>query len=245
MTSQPPANSAGTGNAATSGFTLRAVLSFLVIVVLLPLVLFLAAGTWTWTAAWVYVIVHWVSTFLSRVLAWRANPDLLAERGRSVEEGFGRGWDRLLLLMGAVLGPLALWIVAGLDERFTWSPDLPLATQAIACGVLIAAYALSTWAFAANAFFSAVIRIQEDRGQKVITAGPYRLVRHPGYAGGVLAYLAMPVLLDSLWALIPAALTAVTVVARTALEDRTLQESLPGYAEYAQRTRFRLLPGVW
>jgi protein-S-isoprenylcysteine O-methyltransferase Ste14 len=245
MTAQPPTAPAGTEETATGGFTPRAVLSFLLIVVLLPLVLFLAAGTWTWTAAWVYVVAHWAGTFLSRVLAWRANPDLLAERGKSVEKGLGQGRDRPLLLVGALLGPLAIWIVAGLDERLGWSPDLSLALQAVAGGLLVAGYAFSTWAFAANAYFSAVIRIQEDRGQTVVTGGPYRLVRHPGYAGGIVVYLAMPLLLDSLWALIPTAITVGAVVMRTALEDTTLKESLAGYVEYADRTRFRLLPGIW
>ena len=97
----------------------------------------------------------------------------------------------------------------------------------------------------ANRFFSAVVRIQTDRGQTVVTSGPYRLVRHPGYAGGMLAWLAAPLALDSLWALLPAALTALALVIRTILEDRMLHAGLPGYAEYAQRTRARLLPGVW
>ena len=244
MTPREPTDPTGVSKPA-GGITLRAVLSFLVVVMLLPLVLFVTAGRWSWTAAWVYVAMHWAGTLASRLMAWRVNPGLLVERGRSVEKGFGEGWDRLLLPLGAIVGPLALWIVAGLDERFARSTDLPIEAQAIACSVLIAAYAFSTWAFVVNAYFSAVIRIQEDRGQKVVTKGPYRLVRHPGYAGGVLAYLAMPVLLDSLWALIPAVLTVAAVVARTALEDKTLKELLPGYTEYAGRTRYRLLPGVW
>jgi len=97
----------------------------------------------------------------------------------------------------------------------------------------------------ANRFFSGVVRIQNERGHSVVSDGPYRWVRHPGYAGGFIGDLALPLLLGSAWAFIPAALTAGAVVLRTALEDRTLQAELPGYREYAQRTRFRLLPGVW
>ncbi|HNS50633.1 MAG TPA: isoprenylcysteine carboxylmethyltransferase family protein [Anaerolineae bacterium] len=231
--------------AARRGISLRAVISFLVIVVMLPLVLFLAAGRWDWAAAWAYVAAHWAGTFASRLLAWRVNPDLLVERGRTVDEGMGTRQDRLLVLVAAILGPLLLWIVAGLDERFAWSPDLPPGVQEAAFGVLLAAFAFSTWAFVTNAFFSAVVRIQEDRGQRVITSGPYRLVRHPAYAAGIVVYLATPLLLDSLWALIPAAVTAAVVVARTSLEDRFLHGFLPGYAAYARRTRHRLLPGVW
>lgn len=226
-------------------FTARAILSFVLVVVLLPLVLFLAAGTWQWTAAWVYVAIHIFMTFLSRVLVWRVHPSLLVERGRSVEKGFAQGRDRLLLPLAAVFGPLLTWIVAGLDERFAASPDLPLAVQAVAAGLLVLGYGVGAWAMVANAYFSAVVRIQQDRGQQVVTDGPYRWVRHPAYAGGVVAYLVMPLLLDSLWALIPAVLSAAAVVARTALEDRTLQAELPGYADYARRTRRRLMPGVW
>jgi protein-S-isoprenylcysteine O-methyltransferase Ste14 len=97
----------------------------------------------------------------------------------------------------------------------------------------------------ANKFFSGVVRIQKERGHHVVSEGPYRIVRHPGYVGGVVAVIATPLLLGSLWGLISAAVYAAFVVLRTALEDRTLHEELPGYREYAQRTRYRLLPGVW
>jgi protein-S-isoprenylcysteine O-methyltransferase Ste14 len=97
----------------------------------------------------------------------------------------------------------------------------------------------------ANRFFSAVVRIQTDRGHVVVSDGPYRVMRHPGYAGGMLSYLASPLLLSSLWMFIPAVLTVAAMVARTALEDRTLRAELPGYADYARRVRYRLLPGLW
>jgi len=223
----------------------RAVLGFVVVVVLLPLVLFPAAGRLDWAEAWAFVGIHLGMTFLSRFVVWRTHPALLAERGRFSEKGMAQGRDRLLLLWAAILGPLVTWIVAGLDERLSWSPDLPAALQAAAGVVMLVGYALGAWAMAVNAFFSAVVRIQGERGQKVITGGPYRWVRHPGYAGGILAYLAMPLLLDSLWALIPAAAASAVVVIRTALEDGTLHDGLDGYVEYAKRTRYRLLPGVW
>jgi protein-S-isoprenylcysteine O-methyltransferase Ste14 len=111
--------------------------------------------------------------------------------------------------------------------------------------VMIAGYSFSSWALIVNRFFSGTVRIQTERGHHVVTDGPYRIVRHPGYAGGLLGFVMIPFLLDSLWALIPTFLLTVVLVVRTALEDATLQKELPGYAEYAQRTRYRLIPGVW
>jgi protein-S-isoprenylcysteine O-methyltransferase Ste14 len=96
-----------------------------------------------------------------------------------------------------------------------------------------------------NRFFSAVVRIQSDRGQHVVTTGPYRFVRHPGYVGALLATVAAPLVLDALWAMVPTLVVVVAVVVRTALEDATLRDELAGYAEYGERTRYRLLPGVW
>jgi protein-S-isoprenylcysteine O-methyltransferase Ste14 len=104
---------------------------------------------------------------------------------------------------------------------------------------------LSSWAVVSNKFFSDVIRIQTDRGHTVISDGPYRFMRHPGYVGMILYSLAAPFLLDSPWALIPGGLTVLLVIVRTVVEDRTLLEQLDGYQEYAGRVRYRLLPGVW
>jgi protein-S-isoprenylcysteine O-methyltransferase Ste14 len=104
---------------------------------------------------------------------------------------------------------------------------------------------LMTWAMAVNNYFSLVVRIQKDRGHTVVTGGPYHYVRHPGYVGGILFQLGTPLLLGSMWALIPAGLTVLLLVVRTALEDRTLLKELEGYQEYAQQTHYRLLPGLW
>jgi len=115
----------------------------------------------------------------------------------------------------------------------------------IALIVMLLGYLLGSWALIENRFFSGVVRIQTDRGHRVVSTGPYRLIRHPGYAGALWAYLAIPLLLDSAWAFIPALLLVGVLVLRTALEDRTLQEELPGYKEFARKTRFRLIPWVW
>jgi len=120
-------------------------------------------------------------------------------------------------------------------------------TRAVLAALAAAAlgYALVTWAMTANAFFSLVNRIQAERGHSVATQGPYRLVRHPGYAGAIVFELASPLALGSLWALIPGVVSALLMIARTGLEDRSLHTELPGYADYARQTPYRLLPGVW
>ena len=228
-----------------SGVSWKAVAGFAVYALLLPLVLFVAAGRLDWPAAWACVGLHLAFTLGSRLLALRLNPSVLAERARFLEARNAKGWDRWLVALVALLGPLLTWTVAGLDRRFAWSPPVAPALRWLALVAVALGYALGTWAMVANAFFSAVVRIQEERGHAVVSEGPYRVVRHPAYAGGLVACLATPVLLGSLWALLPVAIMLAGIFVRTALEDRTLREELPGYAEYARRTRYRLLPGLW
>ena len=144
------------------------------------------------------------------------------------------------------LRPLVVFVVAGLDERYGWQPDIPAMA---ACGLgslfLLAAIAFSTWAMTVNRFFSGTVRIQTERGHQVVSSGPYRLVRHPGYLAGVIGYLAMPLVLGSSWAYLPVLMGILVVCLRTYLEDKTLQEELPGYREYTQQIRYRLFPGIW
>jgi protein-S-isoprenylcysteine O-methyltransferase Ste14 len=228
-----------------SGITWKQLLRFLIFALSTPAILFLAAGRWNWVMGWVYVGILAGTTVVSRILMARTSPELITERAQSLDREDVSGWDRAIVIFLAMFGPLAVWIVAGLDERFGWSPEMPLALQAAAVAVVVLGYLLGAWALVVNKFFSAVIRIQKERGHTVVTGGPYRYVRHPGYVGGIATCFAVPLLLGSLWALIPAGLAVIAVVIRTALEDRTLHEELPGYAEYAARVRYRLLPGVW
>ncbi len=227
------------------GIGWKMVVRFLIYVVLLPFVLFIAAGRLDWTMAWVYIGIHIAFTIISRLIVYRLNPDTLVERGRSMQAEDTAVGDRLMVVIVGLFGPLAIWTIAGLDDRFGWSPDLSFLTQAIALFFVVVGYALGTWAMAANAFFSAVVRIQEDRDHRVVTSGPYRIVRHPAYAGGVLSSLAMPLMLGSLWALIPSGLALLALIMRTKIEDKMLMEELPGYTDFAQQTRYRLVPGIW
>jgi len=205
--------------------------------------LFISSGRLDWAMAWAYLGVYVAGQLVATAGVMRSSPGLMAERGR-VQEGTKR-WDRPLVGLVVLLGPAAMWIVAGMDMRFRWSPPVPLALQVAALFVAVLGSLLVAWAMRSNAFFSGTARIQEERGHVVVTGGPYRYVRHPGYAGGILFDLATPLILGSVWAFIPSALTIAVLVVRTALEDRMLMKELEGYQQYAGRVRHRLLPGLW
>jgi protein-S-isoprenylcysteine O-methyltransferase Ste14 len=226
-------------------FPVRMVIQFLVVIVLLPAVIFVAAWTLKWWNAWAYYVAVVVGALGSRLAIAFKHPDLLMERGTSMESGKAEPWDRAIVLLAALLLPTICLTIAGLDHRFTWTGMLPTGVHIAGLVMLAAGYALGAWAMAVNRFFSAVVRIQKERGHLVVTGGPYRLVRHPSYAGGLLATMGIPLLLNSWWAFIPASVIIALTIVRTALEDRMLQNELAGYAEYAHKTRYRLVPGVW
>ncbi|HET9588642.1 MAG TPA: isoprenylcysteine carboxylmethyltransferase family protein [Anaerolineales bacterium] len=225
-------------------FTLRAVIQVALIVFVVPFLPMIISGQWRWWEAWAYAGLSILGFVLSRVMAMRRHPDLLAERARSMEMENAKPWDKILAPVLA-LGAILILIVAGLDRLFGWSPSFTISVKLISLIVIILGYSLGSWALVENRFFSGVVRIQTDRGHQVIASGPYHFIRHPGYAGALWVYLATPALLDSVWAFMPALLLAGILILRTALEDRTLQGELPGYKEYARSTRFRLIPGVW
>lgn len=224
--------------------TPRLVLILLIFIVGLPLLPLLISWQWDWWEAWAYAVVNILSFVVSRTLASRKNPDLLVERGKLLEHGNAESWDKKLsplLGLGGALIPLA----AGLDARLGGIAHFPLWLRLLALALMVAGYVLGAYALIANRYFSSVVRIQSDRDHQVVTSGPYRWVRHPGYAGALLSYLATPFLLESLWTIIPVFLTSGLLVVRTSLEDSTLQEKLEGYRAYAEDVRYRLIPGVW
>jgi protein-S-isoprenylcysteine O-methyltransferase Ste14 len=212
-------------------------LSFL----LLGAALFGGAGRFDWPMAWLYLAANLAFAALGFLVL---DPELIRER--ALPGGATRRWDRWLASSGYLcLSPLAL-LVAGLDAgRFGWSPPLPRALELGALGVFALGNAFALWAARTNRFFSSFVRIQTERGHRVVTDGPYAFMRHPGYAGGLLALWVAPLALGSLWGLLPASVGIGFFVARTAREDRVLHEELAGYREYAARVRWRLIPGVW
>lgn len=210
--------------------------------ILLGLLLFLPAGRLDWTRGWLFLLVYLPSVFVAALVLWRVNPVIYRARSR-IQPGTKR-WDRILL---AMLFPafLAILPVAALDDgRFHW---LPVPWQVVGAGyvLLVAGVALFTWAQAVNRFFEPGVRIQTERGHQVIDAGPYAVVRHPGYVAAFLMFAGMALSMGSVWALIPAAAAGALLVWRTVWEDQTLRAELPGYLDYARRVRWRLVPGIW
>ncbi len=210
-----------------------------------PLILMLAGGDARWTMGWVFAAFSFTYALSSRLLIFSRNPELFAERSEAMKKGNIEGWDKKLMPWIAVILPMALILVAGLDHRFGWTSPFPLGVQLAAYIPMVFGAAFAQWAVMENAYFSAVVRIQTDRGQTVVSTGPYRIIRHPGYAGAMLFNLSLPFALGSFWACVPLVLLLVLTVVRTALEDRTLVLKLLGYREYAERTRRRLVPLVW
>ena len=225
-------------------FSLSTVLQLLVFIILVPMLPLLIPWHWGWWEAWVYALGNILGFVISRYLANRSNPGLLAERGKFLKHGNTEPWDKLLAPLLALGGGM-LPLTVGLEARLGQVVSFPLWVHLLAIALFLIGMVLASWALITNSYFSGTVRIQNDRGQKVINSGPYRWMRHPGYTGALLTYIATPFFLDSVWAFLPAAYLLVILVVRTSLEDRTLQEKLEGYREYTREVRFRLLPGIW
>ena len=222
----------------------RAILQMVLVVVVAPFLPMIISGKWDWWQAWAYALASIFAFAVSRLIVNRVHPDLIRERARFLQAKDTKPWDKVLApLLG--IGSILILVVAGLDRFYRWSNPFSPSVNGIALIGVILGYAFSSWALIVNRFFSGTVRIQTERGHHVVTDGPYRIVRHPGYAGGMFGYIFIPLLLDSAWAFLPAILLGIVMIVRTALEDKTLQKELPGYAEYAQGTRYRLLPGIW
>ncbi len=220
---------------------IRAIAVTVAILLLLGGCIFGAAGQLSWPMAWAVLGVYSVSKAAAFALV---NPELIRERAAP-----GPGVDRGDVVL-ATLGYLGLYpgtlVAAGLDAvRFGPAIPIPQSIQAAALLVFALGYGFAFWAVCSNPFFATFVRIQDDRDHSVVSLGAYALVRHPGYAGTLIAHLALPFALGSIWALVPAAVGTIFFVARTSREDRTLRDRLVGYREYQARVRWRLVPGVW
>lgn len=217
-------------------------LTVAIFIVLIAFILFLASGRLNWTWAWVYLAICLVSVLINAAFMLPAHPETIAERARAQQT---RDWDKLVGGLYGLAVYFALPLVAGLDERFDWTRGLDIPWQVAGAALLAAGFALSGWAMIENTYFSTAVRIQSERGHTVCSSGPYRFVRHPGYAGFILQALSVPFLLGSAWALIPGLIATALMIVRTSLEDRTLQAELSDYPEYAQKVCYRLVPGIW
>jgi protein-S-isoprenylcysteine O-methyltransferase Ste14 len=220
----------------------KRVVAVFVVILVMDLLLFVPAGRLDWPAAWILSLLYGVFLLAYAVWGTLKAPDLLKERSQVAENV--KGWDKVIMAVYTVL-LLATLVLAGLDVgRAEWS-QMPVALQVLGLAGLFPAGGIVFWTVVTNAYLGRMVRIQEDRGHQVVTGGPYRYVRHPMYLGIILLFPGMALFLGSWWALVPAILIAMLMVIRAALEDRTLRAELLGYAEYAQRVRYRLLPGVW
>jgi len=238
MSAHIPVNPSGR-ESDISRAVLKRMLQVVITYLILAAILFISSGRLNWIWAWAYLGLGLVILVINVVIM---PTELAAERGQPGDNV--KRWDRVLTTL-AGLATLGVPMVAGLDERFGWSPQLVPAIHLVGLTCFVLGQALFSWAMVSNKYFSTVVRIQIDRGHTVATGGPYRYVRHPGYTGYIVSFLGMSLALGSLWAIIPAGLIACLLIVRTALEDRTLQDELPGYRGYAQRVHYRLLPGIW
>jgi protein-S-isoprenylcysteine O-methyltransferase Ste14 len=214
----------------------RAVAIFPIVTVAILLV---AAGRLDWTWAWVYLGINLANVLIAGPITIRANPATVAGHGEHTET---EKWDvgSIFYLLAMVI---ALPLVAGLDVRFGWARDLGFAWHVAGAAVLTIGLGLASWVMITNPYVWSEVSIQS--GQAVCSTGPYRLVRHPAYAGLILQALGVPILLGSLWALIPGIAAAVCIIIATSSEDRMLQAELAGYQDYVREVHFRLFPGIW
>jgi protein-S-isoprenylcysteine O-methyltransferase Ste14 len=208
-------------------------------IVLFAVLLFVSAGGLLWPWAWIYLGIYVAGVIANAFILPKS---VIEERGKSKENV--KEWDKVITTLSIFPG-LGLFIVAGLDYRFGWSTKVSIWIQLTSLVLMILGYALFVWAMVSNPFFSTAVRIQLDRDHKTATEGPYQYVRHPGYLGFIASNLATGLVLGSFWALIPGAITAGLLIVRTALEDSTLHRELDGHKEYAEKVKYRLIPGIW
>lgn len=212
-------------------------------IVITALPLFLAAGTIAWSAGWIYLILLYGWLLIGILLLLRYNPGLLAER-INISPANQKAWDKVFVLLLNVF--FFAWVILmPLDAvRFHWS-QMPLWLQVVGGIALVVSFVLMSFTFRENSYLSATVRVQEERGQKVVSTGPYHLVRHPMYAGGLFMFLGTPLLLGSWYGLLLVVLFLPALFVRTVLEERTLRQELSGYEEYMKQVKYRLVPYIW
>lgn len=219
-------------------------LSTIITYISIPVTLLVCGWDLSWWQAWVFFVLIVAAGIGGRIWAEHKHPGILAERFNIKAQNV-KSWDKITAPLMAISLSFPLAIVAGLDHHFTWSPHFPVWMNLLGFVLIVFGYAFASWALIENRFFSTFVRIQKERGHEVCDSGPYRIVRHPGYAGNVLALPGIVLALGSIWTLIPVLIAIIITVIRTELEDKTLQEELRGYKEYVQEVRYKLIPGVY
>ena len=213
-----------------------------IFIIVLAVIFFLIAGTINWPMAWVYLVTYYLLITMASLVV-PVEKELVEERTGIKEDA--KNWDKVLASFLSFMIPVGLLLIAAVNKRFGTPLQMDRLTQIIALFIELAGYGLAIWAGAVNRFYSRYVRIQKERNHTVVKSGPYQFIRHPGYSGIMLFGIATGLVLDSIWTVAAGVLVLILTIIRTALEDRVLQKELPGYAEYAQKTRYRLVPGVW
>lgn len=208
--------------------------------ILLAAILFLSAGTLYWVMGWA-VIVLYTLVMIATIIFIQVDPEFLEHRIKIDEKT--KGWDKLIAGILRLISPVGILIVAGLELRFGLAPRLPVVVQVLGLIVTAIGYGIGIWAVVMNKFYAGFVRIDEDH--TVVKDGPYRYIRHPGYAGSVLVQISLPVALGSRWTLLLGILGSCLIIIRTHFEDRALIRELAGYDQYAAGVVFRLFPGIW
>lgn len=207
------------------------------------LIFFASAGHFNIPRAWLYFIIYLVYLVLNTIMVYKFFPEIANVRGE-MRKGT-KSWDKVFIVLCAPMTLIIMPAVAGLDiGRYYWS-SLPIYFTAIGIGLYIISVILIDWSLVTNRYFETTVRIQKDRGHQVITTGPYKIVRHPGYVGIILSVLSFSLIIGSLFSLIPAGIIILLFIVRTSLEDKTLHAELDGYPEYAKQVKYRLFPGIW
>ncbi|MCJ9704450.1 MULTISPECIES: isoprenylcysteine carboxylmethyltransferase family protein [unclassified Bradyrhizobium] len=205
--------------------------------------LFASAGTLRWPSAWVFLATCILLGPLCGWWLYRIDPALLAERLRPVLQKDQPAADKVFMSV-FVVAMLAWLVLIGVDRRMQWS-DMPVALQAVGFALFLLSTLFTLWVFRENSFAAPVVKLQAERAQRVISSGPYAHVRHPMYSGMILFFAGVPLLLGSWWGLLMVPMLVLLFAIRIGIEERTLREGLQGYADYAARVRYRLVPGVW
>jgi len=227
-------------------YNIKIWMSLVVRMCLFSVALMWPAGTWYWWEAWIMVGLWAVFGVVMTQYLLHHDPALLAERLKLVPlHKEQKAWDKVIMLMFTIAG-IGLYLIPGFDlVRYEWSEPLPVWVRLLAMLIHLPCFVLLNWVMRENTYLSQVVKIDEERGHKVITTGPYAVVRHPMYTVVIILLFAVPVALGSRYALILAVLLTLLLIVRTYLEDRTLHAELEGYPEYAKQTPYRLVPGIW
>ncbi|GGI23020.1 methyltransferase family protein [Bradyrhizobium guangdongense] len=221
----------------------RLLLQNTIFVIAMGALLFASAGTLRWPSAWVFLVTSAVVGPLCGWWLYRIDPGLLAERLRPVIKRDQPGADKAFMI--AFMAAILVWLIAiGLDRR-AGASHVPLALQALGFVLYLACTLFTMWVFRENSFAAPVVKLQAERAQHVISSGPYAHVRHPMYSGMLMFFTGVPLCLGSWWGLAIAPILVLLIAVRIRIEERTLIAGLSGYADYAVRVRYRLIPGVW